>query len=163
MEPTPPPQVKGLLILHFALFAGQILFVLLASFLVFSNLFPPVLGKYGPEMILLTALIEVIAILLARFLYKRQLRKIDATPATLPKKLESYRSANITRWAILEGAALIVIVLFLLTNQWLILFIALALLFIFFTTRPTAPNIATDLQVSEQEIFSLSGDQIEGK
>ncbi len=158
MEPTPPPQVKGLLILHFALFAGQILFVLVASFLVFSGYFPPVLAKYAPEMILLTAMIEVIAILLAKFIYKRHLRKIDATPATLNKKLESYRSANITRWAILEGAALIVIVLFLLTNQWLILIIVLALLFIFYTTRPTAPNIATDLQVSEQEIFSLTGD-----
>ena len=155
MEPTPPPQVKTMLILHLAFFAGQVLFALLSSFLVFSNLFPPVLGKYAPELILLAALLEVIAILLARFLYRRKLKKINATPTPLPQKLESYRAANIIRWAILEGTALLVLIMFLLTNQWLILVIVLALLFIFFTTRPTAPNIASDLQVSEQEIFSL--------
>lgn len=154
MEPTPPPQVKGLLILHFALFAGQIIFVLIATLLVSLNLFPAVLGKYGPELILLSASIEVVAIVLARMLYKRRLKKINQNNLTLSKKLDAYRSANITRWAILEGAALIVIVLFLLTNQFLILFIVLALLFIFFTTRPTAPNIATDLEVSERDILS---------
>ena len=155
MEPTPSPQVKSLLILHFALFAGQILFLLVATLLISLDLFPPALSKYAPELILLSALIEVIAILLARFIYRRKLKKINAEVTTLPRKIESYRAANIIRWSILEGAALIVIVLFLLTNQWLILFIVLALLFIFYTTRPTAPNIASDLKVSEQEIFSL--------
>lgn len=152
MEPTPSPQVKGLLVLHFTLFAGQIIFVLIATLLVSLNLFPAVLGKYGPELILLSALIEVIAILLAKMLFKRKLRKINQNNLALNKKLEAYRGANITRWAILEGGALIVIVLFLLTNQFLILFIVLALLFIFYTTRPTAPNIATDLEVSEHEV-----------
>ena len=162
MEPTPPPQIKGLLILHFALFAGQLIFVLLASLLVFFHLFPAVLGKYAPELILLSALIEVIAILLARFLFRRQLNKINATGKSLSQKMIAYRKANITRWAILEAAALLVIVLFLLTNQWLIIFIVLALLFIFYTSRPTAPNIANDLQVSEQEIFNLA-EQVEIK
>ena len=158
MEPTPPPQVKGLLILHFALFAGQIIFVLIATLLVLTNLFPAVLGKYGPELILLAAMIEVIAIVLAKMIYKRSLKKIHQnTTLPLSKKLEAFRGANIIRWSILEGAALIVIVLFLLTNQFLILFIVLALLFIFFTTRPTAPNIATDLQVREGEIFAMEG------
>src|SRR5690606_34264139 len=101
-------------------------------------------------------LIEVIAILLARFLFRRQLKKINATGISLSQKMIAYRKANITRWAILEGAAMLVIVLFLLTNQWLIIFIVLALLFIFYTSRPTAPNIANDLQVSEQEIFNLA-------
>ena len=155
MEPTPPPQVKGLLVLHFALFAGQIFFVLLAVMLVGLNFFPAVLGKYGPELILLSALIEVMAILLSKFLFKRKLKKINQSNFPLPKKLEAYRGANITRWAILEGAAIIVIVLFLLSNQWLILFIILALLYIFFATRPTAPNISTDLQVSEQELITV--------
>ena len=154
MESTPPPQVKGLLILHFALLAGQIIFVLIATLLVSLHLFPAVLGKYGPELILLSASIEVIAIVLAKMLYKRKLKKINQNNLTLSKKLDAYRGANITRWAILEGAALLVIVLFMLTNQYLILFIVLALLFIFFTTRPTAPNIATDLEVSEGEILS---------
>lgn len=157
MEPTPPLPVKGLLILHFALFAGQIIFVLIATLLVSLNLFPEILGKYGPEMILLSALIEVIAIILSKMLFKRKLKKINKNTLSLSQKLQAYRSANITRWAILEGAALIVIVLFLLTNQFLILFIVLALLFIFYTTRPTAPNIATDLGVSEGEIFSMEG------
>ncbi|MEO6681744.1 MAG: hypothetical protein ABIN48_02875 [Ginsengibacter sp.] len=158
MEPTPPPQVKNLLVLHFALFAGQIIFVVLATVLVVLQLFPAVLGKYGAEMILLSALIEVIAIALARILFKRKLKKINTHPATLSEKLVAYRSANITRWAILEGAALITLVIFLLTNQWLILIIILALLFIFYTTRPTAPNIATDLNVNEQEILKLGGE-----
>ncbi len=157
MEPTPSPQVKGLLILHFALFAGQIIFVLIATLLVSLNIFPSVLGKYGPEVILISALIEVIAIILAKMMYKRKLKKINQNTLPFSKKLESFRGANIIRWAILEGAALIVIVLFLLTNQYLILFIVLALLFIFFTTRPTAPNIATDLQVSEQEVLAMEG------
>ena len=90
-------------------------------------------------------------------MYKRKLKKINQNTLPFSKKLESFRGANIIRWAILEGAALIVIVLFLLTNQYLILFIVLALLFIFFTTRPTAPNIATDLQVSEQEVLAMEG------
>lgn len=155
MEPTPPPQVKGLLVLHFALFAGQILFVLIATLLIGLNLFPAVLGEYGPELILLSALIEVLAILLSKFLFKRKLKKINQHNLNISQKLDAYRGANITRWAILEGAAIIVIVLFLLTNQWMILFIILALLYIFFTTRPTAPNISADLHVSEQELLAV--------
>lgn len=155
MEPTPSPKVKSLLILHFALFAGQVLFVLVAILLVSLNLFPEILGKYAPEMILLSAIIEIIAIALARFIFKRKLKKINQDVLSLDQKLDLYRGANITRWAILEVAALIVIVLFLLTNQWLIIIIVIALLYIFFSTRPTAPNIAKDLKVSEQEVLSM--------
>lgn len=156
MEPTPPPQVKTLLILHFAFFIGQILFAIICLALVGFKLFPAVLGKYGPECILAAALLEIIAIFTANFLFKRSLKKINVIPTGLSAKMDKYRSANVTRWAILETTAIIVLVLFLLTNQYLILIIVIALLFVFYTMRPTAPNIANDLQVRESDVEKLA-------
>lgn len=155
MEPTPPPQIKTLLILHFALLIGQVLFLLIAAFLVFSRKFPAELDKYAGEFILTAALLEIIAVVVARIVFKKRLRTINNGVFNLTQKMEQYRGANITRWAILEGAVLLIIIFFLLTNQWLILIIAVALIFIFFTTRPTAPNIAADLQVTEMDILRL--------
>jgi hypothetical protein len=155
MEPNPPSQVKTLLILHFALLLGQVFFLIIAAFLVYSGSFPAEMGKYAGELILAAALLEIIAVIIARIVFKKKLKKINNEMFTLSQKMEKYRGANITRWAILEAAALLTIIFFLLTNQWLILVIAAALLFIFFTTRPTAPNIASDLQVTETDILGL--------
>ena len=156
MEPTPPPQIKSLLILHFAFLAGQFMFMLIAAILVFSGNFPAALGQYSGELILVAALLEILAVVTAKVIFKKRLRKINNGGFTLGQKMDQYRGANITRWGLLQGAVLLTIIFFLLTNQWLILIIAAALLFIFFTTRPTAPNIATDLQVTETEILGLT-------
>ena len=155
MEPLPPPPIKSLLVLHFTLLAGQVVFLLIAMLLVILNIFPEQLGRYAPQLILTAALLEIVAFLIARLFFKRRLKSINKSTRHLSEKLALYRGANIIRWGILEGAVLITIALFLLTNQWLILIIAVALMFIFFTTRPTAPVIATDLGVSETEIMQL--------
>ena len=155
MEPTPPSQVKTLLILHFTLLTGQVLFMLVAAFLVYSGKFPATFGRYAGEFILAAALLEILAVVVARIVFKKKLRKINNEVFTLTQKLEQYRGANVIRWVILEGAVFLTTIFFMLTNQWLILIIAAALIFIYFTTRPTAPNIANDLQVTEMDILAL--------
>lgn len=156
METTPPPKVKGLLILHMGFFMGQLIFALLSLFLVSTkSMSPPVIDEYHGEIILGLALLAAIAFLLSRFLYKRKLKAINTGNDSLGKQLDLLRGANVTRWALLQGMNILCIIFFLLTTEYDIFILVIALLLVFFISRPTAINIATDLKIREAEILNM--------
>jgi hypothetical protein len=125
-------------ILCYAMLAGQILFALIARFVLLT---PDATPQYiiGPQEDLYGLVAYMLAmVFLSRFMDHSRMK----SAATL-KKLDGdtfthYRSTVILRLAILEGAALFIIVLAIVTYNALMLWLTGPMLLAFFLARPTA-------------------------
>lgn len=138
--------LKSLHILYFALLAGQLICLVVFYFL------PPTEGKYLPSDGLIVRIPILIAILGAAgvFLgYKRIVYARDKS--SLQEKMETYRSALILRWALLEGAVLLAGILFFISRSYFLLGMATACLGAFILFVPGRNRLMSDLDLSSSE------------
>lgn len=157
MQQTATPEIKTLSILHFAMFIGQLLFGIIALFLVYSKkFFSPFLTEYLELLISACILIGAAAYFTGNRIFKRKIEEINFHYTPLPQKLNEYRGASITRWAFMEFAVLISIIFFMLTNAYEIMIIAAAFMLVFVTFRPTTKRIAADLRIDEAELEQIN-------
>lgn len=129
-------KIKTIKILHLALCVGLILiYYILGEFNSFEELMNPQLDTSN----YLYLLIPVAAYLLSNFLFRMQLKKIDSS-LNLEEKYPFYQSASLIRWAVLEGAAFIIVFV----QKDLVIFGVLLILYLIFL-RPTEYRMKTDL------------------
>lgn len=128
-------KIKTLQLIHLALCAG-----LLVAYFVIGDIsveklkIIPIIDSSS----IFFAIIPFLAIILAHFLFKSQLKQVDPK-LKLEDKLPVYQTASIIRWAILEGAAFIILIL---KPDFLIFGILLIIYLIFL--RPTEEKINDD-------------------
>ncbi len=84
-------------------------------------------------------LIPFLAYFLSNFLFKSQLKNIDTT-LDIEENFQFYQTASLMRWAILEGAAFIILFM---KQDFMILGVLIILYLIFL--RPTLDRIKADL------------------
>ena len=72
------------------------------------------------------------------------------------EKLNDYRGISITRWALSEFATLFSIVMVFVTGSPALLAVAVLLIVLFLTIRPSLSKAASDLNVSEMEINQMN-------
>lgn len=106
---------------------------------------------------LLTAcvVIAALAYLAGNVLFKKKLETINESNSPVSKKLDDYRSANLTCWAIMEFAALFCIIIFFLTCNYSILIIATVMMVLFFTAKPTSEKAIADLHISLTDLDDI--------
>ena len=114
-------KVKTLKFIHLALVAG----VTLAYFILgdFENIFSMVIDDAS----LLYAFIPAIAYVFSNFMFKNMLSKIQKE-ASNEEKFAIYQTASIARWAIIEGACFLILILkpdFLLLGVILLIYLIL--------------------------------------
>lgn len=131
-------KIKTLQIIHLAICVGMIIAYYILGDLSIEKLRIPVIDSSS----LVYVAIPVVAFVLSSFLFKSQLKQIDPK-LKLEEKLPIYQTASIMRWAVLEGAAFLILIL----KPEFILFGILILIYLIFL-RPTAERIDNDL--SEQ-------------
>ncbi|WP_035652024.1 hypothetical protein [Flavobacterium sp. ASV13] len=131
-------RIKTLQILHLAICAGTIVAYYILGDLSIEKLQIPVIDSSSAIYIL----IPVLAFVLSSFLFKYQLKQINPK-LKLEEKFPIYQTASILRWAVLEGAAFLILIL----NPDFILFGILILIYLIFL-RPTAERIDNDLSDS---------------
>jgi len=129
-------QLKVFKIIHLALIAGLILaYYFLGDLGNLTELtFPTVNSKSYIYLF-----IPIAAFIVSNLLFKHFVSKIDNN-LSVQQKLVSYQSASIIRWAILEGAAFLILLIypeFLLFGILLIVYLALLI--------PTEARIKRDL------------------
>lgn len=158
MQQTKPTEIKALLILHTALLAGQVLFTAIFTLIVFTGKSQTAssLNAYPTQIILLCIGIGIAGYLAGNLLFRKKLEQINSDSKSLSEKFNDYRSACITRWALSEFATLFCIILFFVSRINVLLIVAIALLLLFFTTRPSLGKTASDLNVSEPEIEQMN-------
>jgi hypothetical protein len=72
------------------------------------------------------------------------------------EKLNDYRGISITRWALSEFATLLSIIMVFITGSPALLAVAVLLIILFLTIRPSLSKAASDLNVSEMEINQMN-------
>ncbi|WP_010519127.1 hypothetical protein [Croceivirga radicis] len=145
---TPKNFLKTAKIIHLALAMG----CLAISAYFYSNTdmnFTDELNLKDP-MIYILPVIGAIAFFASSVLYRNLIDKAKTQPSLL-SKLNGFLSANIVRYAIIEGATLINIIWFSTTGTPLYITVAGTLLIYLFWLRPTKDKIIEDLALRGQD------------
>lgn len=128
-------KIRILKIIHLAICAGTIIVYFFIAQNSIENLKIPTIDSTS----IIYLAIPIFAFGISNFLFQLQLRQID--PKLKPEeKLPLYQAASITRWAILEGTAFIILFL----KPDFIIFGVLIILYLIFL-RPTEERINNDL------------------
>ena len=129
-------KIKTLQIIHLAVCAETILAYFFLGELSIEKLKNiPVIDSSS----IVYVFIPILAFVLSTFLFKSQLKQIDPKLKT-EDKLPVYQTASIMRWAVLEGAAFLILFL----KPDFILFGILIIIYLIFL-RPTEERINNDL------------------
>jgi len=131
-------KIKALQIIHLGICAGTIIAYFIVGDLSLETLQIPFIDSASVVYLA----IPVLAFVLSSILFKAQLKQIDPK-LKLENKLPIYQTASIMRWAVLEGAAFIILFL----KPDFILFGILLILYLLFL-RPTEERINNDLSNS---------------
>jgi hypothetical protein len=154
-QPVGPQNfVKIIVIIHLALFMGQALlagFALLLSKNAALNLKPG-----NDPLFYISPIMVIFGIGMGSFLFKQQMAKVAAQPS-LAGKLQTYQTALIIRYALIEGPSLFSIVCVLLTGNIYYLIIAGINILYFITIRPTKFKIQEDLNLAYDEQAEMDG------
>ena len=131
-------QIKTIQIIHMALTLGVTLaYFFLSNLTSFNDLF--ILPEIDKNSIYI-GIIPIIAYIFSNIMFKSMLSKIDKK-LKIESNLGAYQTASLVRWAILEGAAFIIIMYnpkFILFGAMLIVYLALL--------RPSERTIIQDLK-----------------
>ena len=130
-------KIKILKTIHLAICAGTIFAYLFTGQLSLDKLKIPTIDSSS----IIYIAIPIVAFVLSNFLFQSQLKQVDPK-IELENKLPIYQTASIIRWAILEGAAFLILFL----KPDFLLFGILILLYLVFL-RPTQERIADDLKI----------------
>ena len=153
------PYIKAISVLHYALLAGQLLLgiiIFALTWLKKGNSFS--LENISRQMLIACVVIAALAYLGGNLLFKNKLQNINEENNPVSKKLEAYRAANITRWALMEFATLFCIIVFYVTGNYSIMIVAAVMLLLFFTTRPGAGKTVADLNISLNDLDDMGPD-----
>lgn len=158
MQPT-SPYIKAISVLHYALMAGQFLMGIIMFALVWlkkENSFP--LQNISQQMLIACIVIAALAYLAGNLLFKKKLQNINEGNNPVSKKLDEYRAANITRWALMEFATLFCIIIFFITGNYSIMIVAAVMLLLFFTTKPGTEKTVAELNISLNDLDDIGTD-----
>jgi len=134
-------KLKTLQIIHLAITMG----VVFAYFFILSkNAITDFKIPTIDSNSIIYVLIPVLAIVLSNFMFKNMISKIDSN-LSLEIKMGTYQSSSIVRWAILEGAAL---VLLFLKPEFFIFGIVIIVYLL--TIRPTEDKVNNDLNLTSK-------------
>lgn len=142
-------------IICISLIIGQLFFLAISIYLVkFSG---QSFGDTGlDEIFIYIVPALVLSSILGSFLFYRS-RLITVKEKTdIEAKLAEYRSAQITRWALLEGPSFFSIIAYLLTGQYLYLGLVAIIIALFLMTIPNRERVERELELSWEEKNQLT-------
>ena len=128
-------KIKTLQIIHLGICAGTIIAYFIVGDISLETLNIPAIDSNS----ILYLVIPVLAFVLTSILFKAQLKQIDPK-LKLEDKLPVYQAASIMRWAVLEGAAFLILFI----KPEFILFGILLIAYLLYL-RPTEERITNDL------------------
>lgn len=145
---TAKKYLSTISIIHIALLAGIVLFGIVAITVTHNGKLD--MHNTNDPFIYIVPIAAIGSFVLSNFIFKQQLA-IAVNKDTLNGKLTTYQTALIMRFAPLDGAALLGIVIYLNSGNLLFLIISGLVALYFITIRPTKEKIENDLNFSYQE------------
>lgn len=147
---TVSQYIKTLQILHLAITAGVFIFTALGAGVVFSGSFivEPKLDK--TTALTLGCAGFALPLLVSRFIFNKKLAGLHTKP--LQEKIKEYRTLCMVRYALLDAAAVIAIVLLFLNGYPELLFFPALVVLYMMSLYPSRKQIVDDLQPDYQEM-----------
>ena len=150
------PSLNSLNSLHKTLLIRQVIFALVASFLLFGNKVIPPFKEYDLVLQLLVLSLSCGGLYFGTFyILKGQVAQIKKSNLTPGEKFSRYRKACIMQWALIECPCLFSIMCLLLVGNFSFLALAAALVVLFAMLTPTSIKIQLLLELSEEDVASL--------
>lgn len=156
IEPTVSQvYLRALTILHGSLMVGQIVMAGIFYF-IFNAEKEPITGVAAASQswVYIAGGATILGVLMSAQLFANQLKKAKSAHS-FDEKMMGYRSALITRYAVLEAPSFIAIVGYFLTNNLLLFIFVGMILFLFLMYRPTRAGMVSDLELSPAEQAQL--------
>lgn len=143
---------------HIALCAGVILYLSLIIYLNEILKTPPQGDEtLGQNLLIVALAMTAIGYFSSYTLFQKKLSQINSQKSSLKDKLFKYNGAFVMKIAFLEGPALFFIIIYQLTAMNLALYGTLLLFVIMLKNYPGIQKVATELNLSQQEISILKG------
>jgi len=138
---------RSLVIIYYALIAGQLFFCLIAFFLHQTGNLDLGAKELTDIFIFIVPLFVIGGFFGSKIVFKNRL-KAAKDQTNLFAKMTDYRGALVVRYALLEGPSFFAIIVYLLTGNLLFLGMSLLIIAYFFIIRPTSGDAITDLELS---------------
>jgi hypothetical protein len=132
-----------------ALLAGMILVFVVSIWLVQSDKFVPNTDMDNLFQILIP-LVGLTAMFISRYLYKNQVMKVDKN-SDIITKLNLYRTFKIISYALIEGAGFFALIGFMITENYLYVFVFVFLIGFLLMIRPSREGFVSDFKISRDE------------
>ncbi|MEP2936445.1 MAG: hypothetical protein ABJM06_11440 [Gilvibacter sp.] len=146
---TPRIFNKTLRTLHLALTAGPSFFAVVTYFIAPDQYFDYM--KTDDILFFVVPIIGITAIVISAFLFAKQKREL-LKKETLKEKLVGYQGASIIKYGLIEGPALLAIVIFFKFGNLFYLIIAVLFIVYLILQRPTKAKIEQDLQLDFEQL-----------
>ena len=142
--------IRSLVIIHIAMIMGLIFFAVVAVYLHMSGSFTTNTAELRDIFLIIVPLFAFGAFMGSRFIFSMKLNQAKEK-SDLTDKINEYRSILIIRFALLEGAALFSLVIYLLTGDYIFLIIAGLMVVYFSLLKPTTDKLIFDLELGHDD------------
>ncbi len=153
--------IRSLKILHFALTSSCVLFLGIVQFLISQGgylfLFQDITFIFLPASLVLAA----VAILLSKILFNKKVMLIKNSNTPLNERLNAYQSALIIRYAPLEGAAFLTLILAYLTGDFTFFISSAILITSLLFVHPSLKRLCSEMELSQSEVALLENPDAE--
>ena len=150
---TSREYIRSLILVYFGLLTGQIVFAVI-TFAVNKQLMEPMAEDLRVVFIYIVPVFVINGFVTGQLIYRNRLRKIKRLD-TLASKLGEYKSAFMIRLAMLEGAFLFAIIIYLLTADLIFMGMSGIIIAYFLVLRPTIDRISADMELNSTERMKL--------
>jgi hypothetical protein len=140
-------------VLFFALLIGQTIYFFLGLFLIQSGNIEGISGM-NTIFMFITPVVVLSSILASKFIYTKRVTEFDKS-LSLEIKLVSYRTANIVKLALLEGANIFNISIMVITTDYFFAAIFIIIIILFFLNRPTKEKFIVEYEISANDALKI--------
>jgi Na+/glutamate symporter len=156
---SPKNALKTITIIHAALLAGQLLFLVMTFVVITKPIGLDFANSNHDPQFYVALILGVVCLNVGTMIFKQQINRFnteaDQKRATLSEKMRAYQSALIVRYALLEGPSLFCIISFLTSGNLFYLIISGLLIIFMLMLRPTVQTAERNLQLTYEEMQEL--------
>ncbi|MFZ2323529.1 MAG: hypothetical protein WAV89_07530 [Ignavibacteriaceae bacterium] len=152
---SPSKMISNINLVFFALFSGQIFYLLAGLFLLQSGSGQGISGVNTIFMFIIPV-VNVCLILAAKFIYEKNLSRFNKT-LPLESKSQSYQINNIIKLALLEGANIINISAMIITSNYFFAALFVIIIALFLLNKPAKEKFIMEYEVASDDVIKVLG------
>ncbi|GAB0155573.1 hypothetical protein CHRYSEOSP005_08340 [Chryseobacterium sp. Alg-005] len=144
---TPASSLKGINIIFFGLLLGM---VAMGSMIYITNPTENFSFDFKNPLLILTLIMMITGVFVSGFLYNSLKSKIEKNDS-LNSKISKIQQALLIRFALIEGPALLGIILYLKESNLAFLMLSAMMILYFITLKPSKSKLADDMDLTSEQ------------